>query len=245
MSSPAVLVARSASGRSAPSSVSAKLPMRLAPLTRSRERSVARVCFALAALVVVTPVHADRGALSLDVGVGAAGLSLAAPYASSGGNIAAVDFEAMLGLRFAVTNELEFTLAGYYEPDVSYMHNSVTITEEKYGSFSGNVTHSLSAFGLVAGIRYVRGTVWKLVVGLEGGWNHRAYSGIQFEYPGNQATLPSFGTDNIVIQPLVGVEWAFADHWSASLLPRFTILIGPDATIGASLMLSISYSWFL
>lgn len=201
--------------------------------------------FALITFLAATPACADRGALSVDIGLGVAGLSLPAPYASSGGNLLAVDFEAMLELRYAVTNELEFTLAGYFEPNVSYTHHNVTLTQVEYGSTTGNLTHSLSAYGILAGIRYVRGSVWKLVVGLEAGWNHRTYSGIQFSFAGNQAALPGFPTDNIVLQPLLGVEWAFADHWSASLLPRFTILIGPDATVGASLMLSVAYSWFL
>lgn len=200
---------------------------------------------ALLSLLVATPAAADRGALSLDISLGAAGLSLPAPYASSGGTILAVDFEAMLGLRYAVTNELEFTLAGYFEPNASYTHNNVTLTQAAYGSTTGNLTHSLSTYGIVAGIRYVRGAVWKLVVGLEGGWNHRTYAGIQFAFTGNQAALPGFPTDNIILQPFLGVEWAFADHWSASLLPRFTLLIGPDSTVGASLMLCVSYSWFL
>ena len=200
----------------------------------------------LIALLSAAPALADHGALSLDMSVGGAGLSLAAPYAPNGGRMVAVDFEAMLGLRYALTNELEFTLAGYFEPELPYSADNVPVTlPPSSNPVSGAVTFSLSQFGIVAGIRYVRGAVWKLVVGLEGGWNHRSYSGIQFAFASGQPDLPSFGTDNIVLQPLLGVEFAFADHWSVSLLSRFTVLIGPDATVGASLMLSISYSWFL
>jgi hypothetical protein len=200
----------------------------------------------LIALLCATPAHADHGALSVDVAAGGAALSLAAPYAPSGGHTFVVDFEAMLGLRYAVTNELEFTLAGYFEPQLGYSEANVPVTLPPSSKpVSGTVAFSLSQFGVVAGIRYVQGSVWKLVVGLEGGWNHRSYSGIQFAFASGQPNLPSFGTDNIVLQPLVGVEFAFADHWSLSLLSRFTVLIGPDATVGASLMLSISYSWFL
>lgn len=201
--------------------------------------------FLAIALLSATPVRADHGALSLDVGVGAAGLSLAAPYGPNSGHMLAIDFEAMLGLRYALTNELEFTLAGSFEPELSYTRDNVLVTASESGAVSGTVAFALSQFGVVAGVRYVRGSVWKFVVGLEGGWNHRSYSEIQFTYANGQSTLPSFGTDNLVLQPVLGVEFAFSDHWSASLLSRFTVLIGPDSTVGASLILSFSYSWFL
>jgi hypothetical protein len=197
-------------------------------------------------LLFAAPVHADRGALSLDLGTGAAGLSLAAPYASSGGNMFAADFEVMLGLRYAVTNEFELTFAGFYETPATYTHADVSVLlPDSDRPFTGNLSHSLYLFGVVGGVRYVNGSVWKLVVGLEAGWSHRSYSG--FQATGSLAIVPlhHFVTDNTVFQPLLGVEWAFADHWSASLLPRFSVLIGPDSTIGVSLMLSISYSWFL
>jgi hypothetical protein len=201
--------------------------------------------FFIAALAT-TSASADHGALSLDLSVGGAGLSLPAPYAVSGPSTFAVDFEAMLGLRYAVTNELEFTLAGSYEPRLSYsLQNEMVTIPPSTGPTAGTVAFALGQYGVVAGVRYVRGSVWKLVLGLEGGWNHRSYSGVHFTFDGGEQALPSFGTDNIVIQPLLGVECAFADHWSLSLLSRFTALIGPDATVGASLMLSISYSWFL
>jgi hypothetical protein len=198
----------------------------------------------LGALLAAVPARADRGALSFDLSAGGAGLNLPAPYAISSGETFGVGFEGMLGVRYAVLNELEFTLAAYFEPNVTYTHDNITVAPN--GGPHGDLTHSLYLFGVVGGVRYVTGSVWKLVMGLEGGWCHRVYS--QIEGNGQLALVPSFPdftTDNIVIQPLLGVEWAFADHWSLSLIPRFTVLIGPDPTIGVSVMLSISYSWFL
>jgi hypothetical protein len=195
------------------------------------------------ALLAAAPVRADRGALSFDLGAGAAGLSLPAPYASSGDKALGVGFEAMLGVRYAVFNELEFTLAAYFEPNVTYTHDDVTVTTG--GDLHGTLTHSLYFFGVLGGVRYVTGLVWKLVVGLESGWSHRVYSRFQGTDQLSIVSFPDFSTDNIVFQPLLGVEWSFADHWSTSLLSRFTVLVGPDPTIGVSVMLSISYSWFL
>ncbi|HTP51418.1 MAG TPA: hypothetical protein VMK42_12020, partial [Anaeromyxobacteraceae bacterium] len=57
--------------------------------------------------------------------------------------------------------------------------------------------------------------------------------------------LSDFGTDNILLQPLVGLEWEFADHASISVLARVPILLGPEATVGVSVSLAFSYSWFL
>jgi hypothetical protein len=215
-------------------------PIRLRASTCLLRRS--RNILALGALLVSASVRADRGALTLDLGAGAAGLRLPAPYASSGGTLLAADFEAMLGLRYAVTNELEFSVASFFEPRLSYTHDDVKIPGY---TFSGSLTHALYVFEAVGGIRYVVGSVWRLVLGLEGGWSHRSYTRFQPTGLLDGFSFPAFGTDNIVVQPLIGVEWAFADHWSASLIPRFTVLIGPDATVGVSLMLSISYSWFL
>ncbi len=210
-----------------------------------RQGTCSRVaCLAVVAtLCSAAPARADRGALSLDVGAGAAGLDLAAPYTLGEGTTVGVGFEAMVGLRYAVINELEFTVAAYFEPSVGYTHDDVTVVTSS-GDFPGTVTNSLHLFGVVGGVRYVNGAVWKLVAGLEVGWCHRAYTGLQFNGMTSFA-LPNFPTDNLVLQPLLGVEWAFADHWSASLLPRFTILVGPDPTLGASVLLTISYSWFL
>jgi hypothetical protein len=217
----------------------------LKPSPSRRRRSAPRALFVVAALLAATEVHADRGALSFDLGGGASALSLPAPYQTSGGNLLAFDFEAMLGVRYAITNNFEFTVSGYFEPAITYAHDGVIAPGL---SSSGTVLHSLYSVGALVGVRYVTGFVWRLVVGFEAGWNHRGYADIQaFTSTGQPGgdQFHSFGTDNIVLQPLVGVEWAFADHWSASLLPRFTVLVGPDATVGFSVVLSFSYSWFL
>ena len=201
----------------------------------------------LPVLLVLTavPAHADRGALSLDLGAGVAGLNLAAPYTNGEGNTVGVGFEAMVGMRYALLNELEFTVAAYFEPNVTYVHDDVGVEVPPSTSpLQGTVTNAVHLVGVVGGVRYVNGSVWKLVVGLEVGWCHRSYSEIQFNGASTFA-LPGFGTDNLVLQPLLGVEWAFADHWSVSLLPRFTVLVGPDSTFGASVLLSLAYSWFL
>ena len=214
------------------------------PRLRGRSKNI----LAAGALLLATPALADRGALSVDVGAGAAAMNLAAPYASTGTTTLLLDFQAVVGLRYALTNELEFTATVFFEPRVGYTFKNVAIQPPAPSeALQGSVAGSVYLWGVTGGVRYVTGLIWRLVAGLEVGWCQRVYSGIQFIQATNGQAIPliGFSTGNLVLQPVLGVEWDFADHWSAALLPRFTVLVGPDATVGASLVLSFSYSWFL
>jgi hypothetical protein len=100
-------------------------------------------------------------------------------------------------------------------------------------------------------MRYVFGTVLRPFFGIEGGWTHRTYSAVHHVNTNVQPNqdynlgLSDFGADNLLLQPLVGVEWGFADHASVSLIGRVPILLGPEATFGFSVSLLFSYSWYL
>jgi hypothetical protein len=83
-------------------------------------------------------------------------------------------------------------------------------------------------------------------------WCHRAYYGVQhindsdpanpFDY---QLGLSSFGRDNLVVSPAVGVEWDFADRWSVTAVPRADVLLGHDSTVAVTAVILFSYSWYL
>jgi hypothetical protein len=204
----------------------------------------------LAAVLAASPVWADRGALSFDFGAGLTSLCLPPPFARSGDRAWTLALSTSLGLRYAVTNQLELSVAGFDELPTEANHPGVLVATADSGSFSGTLHYQLSRFGVVAGARYVTGLVVRLVFGLEAGWSHRAYSAIQLldatrlGAPDLGLGLQDFGTDSLVLQPLAGLEWAFSDHWSTLLIARFTVLVGPEPAFGVSLSFSISYGWF-
>jgi hypothetical protein len=156
-----------------------------------------------------------------------------------------------VGLRYAWTNALELTLGGFYDLPIHYTHANVSVQPPDSGPLPGTLTHDLACYGITAGLRYVFGTILRPFVGLEGGWSHRAYSDVHHVNTSVQPNqdyglaLSDFGTDNILLQPVLGLEWAFADHASLSVLARAPILLGPEATFGFSASLVFSYSWYL
>jgi hypothetical protein len=207
---------------------------------------------ALAVALVLWPAlaRADRGALSLDLGTGISALALRPPYAKSGSTGWSVALSVSFGLRHALTNSLELTLGGFYDLPVHVSHSGVSIPTVDSGTFSGTLEYELSRFGVLAGIRYVTGLAVRLCIGAELGWSHRSYAGLQLRDPVRPGApdfglgLPDLAVDSLVLQPLVGLEWAFADHWSASLGVRVTAWLGSESALGPSAGLSISYGWF-
>jgi hypothetical protein len=207
---------------------------------------------ALAATLLLCPAvaRADRGALSLDLGTGVTALALRPPYAEAGSTGWSLALSLSLGLRYAVTHQLELTLGGFYDLPAHVSHPGTRIPTVDSGTFTGTLEFELSRFGVLAGVRYVTGLVVRVWVGGELGWSHATYSGFHLRdtaRPGSPdfgLGLPDLALDSLVLQPLVGLEWAFADHWSASCAFRLTALLGPEPAFGLSGSLTLSYSGF-
>jgi hypothetical protein len=194
---------------------------------------------------------ADRGALSLDVGVGGTTLALSAPYARGSGSVEGTSFLTSLGLRYALQNWIELATSAYFEPPVTYFHNGVTVTTPD-GSFPGTLKHRFYRYSVLVGGRVLTGTIWRFVAGADVGWSHRAYSSFQHindTDPSNprdyHLALPDRTQDNLVVAALAGVEWSVGDHWSLSVLPRYEQLLGADSTFAISARLVFSWSWYL
>lgn len=207
---------------------------------------------ALSAFVVLfsTAAAADRGAITIDAGGGLTALSLPAPFAVPSKSLTSSSATAWLGGRYALTNSFELGASAFYEPPVEVFHNGVVVHTSN-GEFPGTLNHRLQRYGGLVGARYVRGMVFRFTAGLELGWSHRSYSAFRHIDDTNPAnpvdyglSLPEFTTDNVVIAPLAGVEWAVGDHWSVSVLPRFEILAGPDMTYAVTVPLLVSWSWY-
>jgi hypothetical protein len=202
------------------------------------------------ALLLCPVAHADHGALSLDLGTGGTALALRPPYAERGSTGWSFAVSVSFGLRYALTNQLELTLGGFYDLRAHVTHSRVSIPTVDSGTFTGTLEYERSRFGVLAGVRYVTGLVVRLSVGAELGWSHSSDSAFQLRDTA-RAGAPDFGLglsdlalDDLVFQPGVGLEWAFADHWSASLLLRVTALFGPEPAFGLSGTVVISYGWF-
>jgi hypothetical protein len=192
---------------------------------------------------------ADQYALSLDAGVGATALWLPAPHAESAGNQPGSSLRFEVGLRYALTHDWEVTASGFFEPTVRYAHAG-TVVQTADGRFEGALAHRLGRYGASGGMRYIRGSVWRWIGGLELGWSHRTYSDLKhFDVAGSardfQLGLSGFGANNLTVAPLVGLEWAFSNHASVALIPRLHLMIGPEPAVGFTASAVFSYAWYL
>ena len=129
----------------------------------------------LAVAVVLCPAlaRADRGALSLDLGTGITALALRPPYAQSGDGSWTLALSVSFGVRYALTNQLELTLGGFYDLPAHVTHAAASIPTVDSGTFTGTLEYELSRFGALVGVRYVTGLVVRVCVGGELGWSHR------------------------------------------------------------------------
>jgi hypothetical protein len=89
-------------------------------------------------------------------------------------------------------------------------------------------------------------------VGVDLGWSHRSYSKLDAINDSNRSApfdyglgLSSYSADNLVVSPVLGLEWVVGDHYSLSLMPRFEYLLGRDRTWAFTAPLTFSWSWFL
>ena len=217
-----------------------------------------RLSLLLIALVCLTEpslARADQGALTADLGGGVVGMSLPTPYANEGQATGGA-FTVWGGARYAVFNWLEASASLFYEPPVAAWHHGVEV-DTGDGRFAGSLTHRTTRYGGLVGARYVRGALWRFTAGIEVGVSRRVYShfalinqsqesqtgqGEAFDYGLN---LPEMSVFNLVLAPVAGLEWAGGDHWSLSLLPRVSFLLGPSPTLAVTLPLVFSWSWYL
>lgn len=211
----------------------------------------ARAVTVVAALAVVPAgAVADRGAITLEVGP-ALSLVGASPSQGTGSTTLATGGGGVVGLRYALTNELELAGLGLWEASADYFHSGVVL-DTPSGSVEGTLAERVQRYSILGGLHYVRGYVWRLHLGGEVGWSRESYSKrdlLDVSDPGN---VHSFGlplqdrtTDSLVLAPVAGIEWQFADHWSLTVIPRVEFLVGGTNRIALLVPVSIAHSWFL
>ncbi len=208
--------------------------------------------FVLAATTLAAaPALADRGAFSVEGGGGMTGLLLPTPYTQDTATTPGAAPSVWAGMRYALSNHLEVTLAGFYELPVTYFHND-TVTTTDAGRFPGTLAHTLTRFGGSAGLRVVHGSAFRLLAGIDAGWSRRVYTGfaaLDDAAPGGPKSyglaLPDVTLDNLSLGATVGLEWSPQDHWSLALLPRAFALVGREPAVGLVVPFSFSWSWYL
>jgi hypothetical protein len=207
---------------------------------------------ALASLGSASLARADRGALTLDIGTGLTVLAVPAPYAENPKSQLGTMLPIWFGSRYALSHSVEVAASILYEPKVTYLHSNATVTTSSNGSFQGSLQHNLTQYGGLVGVRFVHGFVFRLCAGMEVGLSVRNYSQVQHFDVSNPSgptdwglNLKDFTVTNGVLAPLAGIEWAFADHFSVSFMPRVQILLGRESTFAVTAPLLFSWSWYL
>lgn len=202
-------------------------------------------------LLLSSAAWADRGALTVDVAGGGVATAVPSLRAQTPKSTISLNASIWLGGRYALSNSLELSLSGFFEPPATLFQNDFNLVTES-GTYPGTTRHQLLRFGAQAGGRLVLGTRFRFHLGVEAGWCQQAYSKLQhFDVSNPEAavdyglSLPDESRANLVLSPLLGVEWAAGDSWSLSLLPRAQLMLGNAFSWAVIVPLQFSWSWYL
>ncbi len=209
---------------------------------------VVALTVALAALPALA--RADRGALTLNLGPAITALG-ARPSQGTGSTTIATGVGGWLGVRYGLSNAVEVSAAAQWEAPADYFHTGVEIGTTT-GAVRGTLSERVQRLGALVGVHYVRGYAWRVHLGAEVGWTRETFDRrdlLDVSDPGN---VHSFGlglqqrvVNALVLAPVAGVEWQFADHWSVSVLPRVEFIVGGSSRIGLVVPVGVGYSWYL
>lgn len=204
-----------------------------------------------ALLLISSSALADRGALTVDVAGGGVAAAVPALHAETPKSTLSFDASVWLGARYALSNVFEVSLSGFFEPPATVFQNDVQLATGS-GTYPGTTRHQFLRFGAQAGLRLVLGMRIRFHLGVEAGWCQQAYSNLQhFDVSNPEAavdyglSLPDESHANLVLSPLLGVEWAAGDSWSLALLPRAQLMLGNGFSWAVIVPLQFSWSWYL
>ncbi len=213
---------------------------------RARSLAVATV---LAALAPVS-ARADRGALTLELAPVLTWWPSVGPAVGSGSGVNGTTGGGLVGVVYALRNDLEFTASGFYERPANFTYPGTTVGTEA-GPLTGTLTARTSRWGLLAGGRWVHGLVWRWFVGGELGWVQESFTQVDLINVSDPSNPQSYGlgladstSGAFVISPLAGIERQFKDHWSLAFTPRVQVMLGGVGEIGVVLPVSVGYSWY-
>jgi hypothetical protein len=212
---------------------------------RPRTLAVAVIVAAMPALAV-----ADRGALTLEVSPAFTWWPAWGPPVGSGSGVSGWTAGGLLGLRYAVRNELELTATGFYEVPADFTNPGTTVDAGTV-PLTGTTRATVSRWGVLLGARWVQGLVWRWFVGAELGYAQQQIKGVDLIDVSDPVNPRSFGLEfpvqnegAFVLSPLAGIEWQFADRWSVAFTPRLQVMLGGVSRVAVVLPVSLGYSWY-
>src|SRR4051812_872780 len=194
--------------------------------------------------------NADQGAITVDAGAGVSVLRVMAPYANAAssqvGSAPAISIDG----RYALTNSLELTATAFMETSVPFYAAGTTITSDA-GNLSGTLEMHVRRYGLLGGIRLLRGNVWRLILGADVGWALSSYSSMHLVDESNPSggrdfglSLPDKSLNSLILAPSIGVSWV-GDKLSVTVLPRFEALLGGATTWAVTVPVTLGWDWYL
>jgi hypothetical protein len=202
----------------------------------------------MASLLAASAAFADRGALSLDVGGAGVAVSVPAPLVQSPKSTLSYGGGALLGARYALSNHLEAGVWGFFEMPVTVYQDGVNVVASS-GVYPGTLKETFTRGGALAGVHFVFGMRFRLILGLEAGWAASVHSGMKhFDVSDPNAavdyglTLNDVTTHALLLSPTVGLQWAAGDKWSLALLPRAQLALGKGAG-GWAVSIPLIFSW--
>jgi hypothetical protein len=128
---------------------------------------------ALAVLPVVT--FADRGALTVEAAPALTWWPSWGPPVGTGTGVNGWTAGGLVGVRYALRNELELTLTGFYEAPATFTNPGTTVDSGPV-PLTGTARASVSRWGALAGARWVQGLVWRWFLGAEVGYAQQSLS---------------------------------------------------------------------
>ena len=212
--------------------------------------TVSAVASSTTVFLFACAAYGDRGALSAEIGSGAALINVRAPYAVGAPTQIGSSWTTSVGVRYALTNSLELGASAFYQPPATFTHGGAQVPASG-GTLEGVLLERTSQLGALVGARFLHGRIWRFVAGANFGFARRSFSGINHYDVSDPAGAQSYGltlTDTSqtapILAPSAGFEWA-GDHVSVAFVPRMEFLLGQTRTWALSMPLTVSWSWYL
>jgi hypothetical protein len=202
-------------------------------------------------LALAAPICAlgDRGAFSLDAGGVIAGVRME-PAVGVGDSVTGTVAGVTIGARYAISNHLEVTATLDWFAEAPFYNDNTALTTSN-GGFAGQLQSRFGAYSAKVGAHYVTGLVWRFRAGAEVGWLHRSFTRmdlVDVSRPGAPRSLGlglgSRDFDDVVVSPMVGIEWLVSDRVSLAVTPRAEIVLESPGALWVSVPLVMSYSWY-